>query len=134
MSLKYIFLHCNFSLTVVAPLLASPLLCFRYMSPPTLFPHSSAPFSLPPLLFFCDAQLLYYIPFPSHHFILVALLPLYLIYISSPISILAPQCLLFSLSFPSFSISSFPLLFLCVFSKSESSSTGKWSASCLGDT
>ena len=91
------------------------------MSLPSLSPQPSAPFSLPSHLSFRDTQLHYYIPLPSPYFILFALLPLYLIYISPPIPILARTSLLFSLSLPSFSISSF-VCYSWVFSQSLSPS------------
>lgn len=105
-----------------------------YVTPYSLYPQVSAPFSPTPLIFFRDIQLHYYIPFPSPHFILFAILPLYLIYISSPISIFSQHYLSFSPSLPSFSISSFVCYSGMYFPCLESPSTAIWSASCLGDT
>lgn len=113
-SLKY-FLHCNFSLTLYSGCCTTSTSVSSFM-----FPLYVTPLSVPTAFrSFHDAQLHYYIPLPSPYFILFALLPLYRIYISPPIHILARASLLFSLSLPSFSISSF-VCYSWVFSQSLS--------------
>lgn len=110
-------------------------LCFRYMSLPTLCTRSFPLLSLHhPLSSFATYNYIIIFPSPHPHFILFAILPLYLIYISSPISIFSRHYLSFSLSFPSFSISSFVCYSWMYFPCLESPSSAIWSASCLGDT